>query len=318
MIKKFLTTILIAITMAVTSILPTYATNEIYKIKIIDSETQEEIINANVDLLVIRENVLFEKTTDNNGYVDLNKNEYEMLQNAGIYVMVQKGLYKAESSCDLCNNQIYVKPTTIISDNNVSTYGATDWNTIKSEFDKYIWVPYYRIPTYGGLTAKVTFSSSYSGGWTISGGNLFSSSYASITLDDDSYTKSLGDSIGKRWLNIYAKTKKYKITQQNTVGQTRTIYIVDNKVYELNADTTSADFKEPTSIRKTIAKGNTGYTAGFGVSSTVTFTLKGTYQTLYGSITGSMKISSTQAVKRYYKSTGTYSYEIGELGITRK
>ena len=141
MIKKFLTTILIAITMAVTSILPTYATNEIYKIKIIDSETQEEIINANVDLLVIRENVLFEKTTDNNGYVDLNKNEYEMLQNAGIYVMVQKGLYKAESSCDLCNNQIYVKPTTIISDNNVSTYGATDWNTIKSEFDKYIWVP---------------------------------------------------------------------------------------------------------------------------------------------------------------------------------
>ena len=102
------------------------------------------------------------------------------------------------------------------------------------------------------------------------------------------------------------------------MGQTRTIYIVDNKVYELNADTTSADFKEPTSIRKTIAKGNTGYTAGFGVSSTVTFTLKGTYQTLYGSITGSMKISSTQAVKRYYKSTGTYSYEIGELGITRK
>lgn len=318
MIKKILMTTFIVVSIVITSISPTFAIDEIYKIKILDSETQEEIKNANVELLVIRENIIFEKTTDNKGYIDLSKNEYDTLQNVGIYVLVQKGFYKAESSCDLYDNQIYVTPTTIVSDNNISTYGATDWNTIKSAFDQYIWVPYYRIPTYGGLTAKVNFNSSYSGGWTISGGNLFSSSYSSVTLDDDSYTKSLSDSKGKYWLNIYAKTKKYKIVQQNTVGQTRTIYIVDNKVYELKGDTSSASFGSPASVRKTIEKRNTDYTAGFGVSSTVTFTLSGSYATNYGAIKGSMKISSTQAVKRYYKSTGTYYYEIGDTAILRK
>lgn len=207
-------TTLIVISITVTSILPAFATNEVYKIRILDSETQEEIPNANIELIFIRENIIFEKSIDNEGYIDLNKSEYETLQDVGIYILVQKGFYKDESSCNLANNQIYVTSTTIVSDNNISTYGATDWNTIKSSADKYIWVPYYRIPTYGGLTAKVTFSNKYSGGWTISGGNLFTSSYSSITLDNDSYMKSLSDSKGKYWLNVYAQTRKYKIVQQ--------------------------------------------------------------------------------------------------------
>lgn len=318
MIKKILMTTLIVISITIASTLPALATNEVYKIRILDSETQEEIPNANIELLVIRDNIIFEKSTDNEGYINLNKNEYETLQDVGIYILVQKGFYKAESSCNLDNNRIYVTPTTIVSDDNISTYGATDWNTIKSSADKYIYVPYYRIPTYGGLTAKVTFSNKYSGGWTISGGDLFTSSYTSITLDNDSYMKSLSDSKGKYWLDICAETRKYKIVQQNTVGQTRTIYVVDNKVYQLKGNLSSASFSSPTSIKKRIDKGNTDYTAGFGIASTVSFTLSGTYATEYGKIKGSMKISSDKAAIRYYKSTGTYSYEIGEAGISRK
>lgn len=316
--KKTLMVIFLTFSVIITSILPAFASTETYQVKILDNETKEAVTNANVELVVIRENLILKKTTNDNGYINLSKDEYGKLQNVGIYALVQKGYYKAESSFDLVNNLIYVTPSSIASNNNITTYGATDWNTVKSEYDQYIWVPYYRIPTYGGLTAKVSFNNSYSGGWTISGGNLFSSSYASVTLDDDSYTKSLSNSKGKYWLNIHAKTRRYKITQQNTTGQTRVIYIVDNKVYELNGSTSSASFGTPTTIRKTIGKGNTGYTAGFGISSTVSFTLSGSLKTKYGSIKGSMKISSTQAVKRYYKSTGTYYYEIGDTAILRK
>ena len=73
MIKKILMTTLIVISITIASTLPAFATNEVYKIRILDSETQEEIPNANIELLVIRDNIIFEKSTDNEGYINLNK-----------------------------------------------------------------------------------------------------------------------------------------------------------------------------------------------------------------------------------------------------
>lgn len=280
-----------------------------YFIKIIDIKTEEPIKHASIELNLIEQEESYEMgKTDENGYLEVPKDIYNKINNNAIYIQATSNQYYGQLVTNMNNDIISVEQTPM-------TRSSVDWSTYKTEFIGYVWIPVYRIPTYGGL--KSTIKIGKSTGLTISGGGITNTSFSSLEIEEDSTSLNLSNSEGKTYHYAFAKVKKYKFYQQNGAGQKRTITPIINHIYELTSKSEKATFGNPSNVVKTISKGNSNYTTSFGRSTSFNFSLSGSLATDYGQFSVEISHGSSTSVTRTYTSSGTYGYEIGYDSIKR-
>lgn len=298
-ILKSLSILSVAFSMILSLLGTTQALSTDSLIYLVDSETKETIKNADVEIAILSKDEIINCESNNQGILSLNSSEVEKLSNESLYVSV-KGSYTGEIFTSIDNNTIFV--------NRTLTRGATDWNTISTESLGWVWIPLTRLPTTDGLTTTFTLGESSS--FSISGGGFSAVSFSyvtgtaiekSIDSTDDKYTS------GDRWMYIFGYVIKYKVVQQTTTGQTRTIYGVGNNIKSLDKRIKTTTFSSLNDATATyiFQKGSSG-SYSIKRTTTTSFTLTSDLATDYGSITSSFGGSNSNSSACKHTSNGKY------------